>query len=196
MARTRSAALLAVASLLAVQLTATAAPVRYDIQFSGATASGTLPTGSFDYDAAAPAFSDFIVEWNGLSFDLTAQANAPIVSNPPGQPACGASGAALAFLLLSADSCLETVGLRPKQWELAVNSPGVQFDFVGGGGQAQMFFTSNAVAYDFQDKCSQTDIYCGEGSWGISVAEVPEPGTLALLGFGLAGLLGLRKRKQ
>ena len=67
MVRTRVAAVLAAASFFAVHLTAMAAPVHYNIQFSGSTVSSTLPTGSFDYDPTTPAFSNFVVEWNGLS---------------------------------------------------------------------------------------------------------------------------------
>lgn len=195
MVRTRVAAALAAASLFAVHLTAIAAPVHYNIQFSGSTVTGTLPTGSFSYDAATPAFSNFIVEWNGLNFNLTGGANAPIVfvSGQSNAPVCGVSGAAIAFLLLSKDSCLPQE-LAPKKWELLpVGSNSLQFDFVGGGGQGnQMFFTSSSVTYASPDECRPD---CGSGSWQISRA-IPEPGTLALVGFALAGLAASRPRKR
>jgi hypothetical protein len=193
MVRTRVAAVLAAASFFAVHLTAMAAPVHYNIQFSGSTVSSTLPTGSFDYDPTTPAFSNFVVEWNGRSFDLTGGANSPtvFVSNVAGAPVCGAtSGAEKSFLLLSKDSCLPQE-LAPKEWELfPLGSDSLHFDFVGGGGEAEMFFTSSFV--DYANEC-QPD--CGSGSWEISRA-IPEPGTLALLGFGLAGLAASRRRRQ
>ena len=195
MVRTRVAAVLAAASLCAAHLTAMAAPVHYNIQFSGGTVSGTLPTGSFDYDPATPAFSNFVVEWNGLNFNLTGGANSPIVfvSGQPDAPVCGVSGAARSFLLLTKDSCLPQE-LAPKQWELLpVGSDSLQFDFVGGGGQGnQMFFTSSSVTYASADECRP---YCGSGSWQISRA-IPEPGTLALVGFSLAGLAASRRRTR
>lgn len=196
MVRTRVAAVLAAASFFAVHLTAMAAPVHYNIQFSGSTVSSTLPTGSFDYDPTTPAFSNFVVEWNGLSFDLTGGANSPtvFVSNVAGAPVCGAtSGAEKSFLLLSKDSCLPQE-LAPKEWELLpLGSDSLFFDFVGGGGQGnQMFFTSSSVAYASADECRPD---CGSGSWEISRA-IPEPGTLALFGFGLAGLAASRRRRQ
>jgi hypothetical protein len=50
---------------------------RYEINFI--TATGVTPAGSFSYDASQPVnpFSNFVVEWNGATFDLTASANDP-----------------------------------------------------------------------------------------------------------------------
>src|SRR5665213_2302814 len=77
------------------------ADTTYDVDFLG---DGTLPTqGSFTYDSVVPSFSNFTVTWNGVLFDLTASANAPML-NPP-DPSClgGATGAAATFALLSGD---------------------------------------------------------------------------------------------
>jgi uncharacterized protein (TIGR03437 family) len=80
----------------------------YTIQFSVAPDSRnrTVPTGSFTYIESVPVFTDFVVQWGGLTFDLTGDANngglAGGIENPP---AClaGKSGAAASFAVLSGD---------------------------------------------------------------------------------------------
>jgi sugar lactone lactonase YvrE len=69
-----STAVLAFFSLIAT-LPASGA-TRYTIQFTASSGSPTA-TGSFNYDPTIMnSFSSFIVTWNGIAFDLTAQANA------------------------------------------------------------------------------------------------------------------------
>jgi hypothetical protein len=169
-----------------------ATPEHYSITFSGSTIAGTLPTGSFDYDPAAPTFSNFLVAWDGLSFDLTGAANSPVLSGLS-EPVCGASGAALSFLLLNDDPCLTTENVGATRWELGVSGQDVIFSFIGGGGPAgELFFSSVQGPYASVGNCSEQ---CGQGLWQVA-RSVPEPGTLTLLGLGLAGLAVLRRRKQ
>src|SRR5215469_1023406 len=53
-----------------------AAQTTYDIEFM--TSFGTAPSsGSFTYDPST-GFSAFIVQWDGVTFDLTSAANAPL----------------------------------------------------------------------------------------------------------------------
>jgi sugar lactone lactonase YvrE len=79
---------------------------QYTIYFTP-TAGSPSPTGSFNYDPTiANSFSNFIVRWNGLDFDLTGGANTAgitdfgIAQTPPclGQQL----GAPVAFAMLSA----------------------------------------------------------------------------------------------
>jgi hypothetical protein len=71
----------------------------YTINFTG---SSILPTsGSFTYDSAMPGLSNFIVVWDGFTFNLTSSANNPTVVPPlPGCVPAGA-GPAESFALLS-----------------------------------------------------------------------------------------------
>src|SRR5215831_7688655 len=75
----------------------TASVMHYNISFAGvADLVSILPTaGSFDYDAAHPTFTNFVVVWNGVPFDLTSSANSPSIFGSP--TTCTSTGAALSF---------------------------------------------------------------------------------------------------
>lgn len=66
---------------------------------------GTLaPTsGAFDYDAAS-GFSNFLVNWDGEQFNLTAPANSPQGSG------CGTYNAALTFAFLEGMTLCASLG--------------------------------------------------------------------------------------
>jgi hypothetical protein len=72
----------------------------YTINFTGGP---LLPTaGSFTYDPDTPNFTNFLVTWDGVPFDLTSAANDPIIGIGGNPPCIGAAtGAAATFLLLS-----------------------------------------------------------------------------------------------
>jgi len=80
------------------------APVNYTIHFNAT--SGTAPTsGSFTYDSVTEEFSNFLVEWEGRSFDLTSAANNPHMFRAP---AClaGKTGPAATFKALRGCSAI------------------------------------------------------------------------------------------
>ena len=63
--------------LVGAAASATAAPILYNINFTGGTPNAT---DSFLYDSAAALgsqFGNFNVSWSGFSFDLTSSANSP-----------------------------------------------------------------------------------------------------------------------
>ena len=167
----------------------------YVINFTTTSGSPTPASGSFTYDSSNPLFSNFLVTWNGLTFDLTALANAP------GLGLIGCTGEsrtpAYGFSLLSQS----LAGCAPTYtWAAMTLSfmPAANFSFnalVGSGAISPVFIP-----------CSQCDTVNGgspapnlpggqviaSGTWSIS--PVPEPASIILTTTGLLGLLGARRK--
>jgi hypothetical protein len=78
-----------------VESKAWAVPTNYTITFVNLVsgAPGGTPTGSFTYDPDIPAFSDFVVFWDGKTYDLTNNANCI--------PVCTTGSVAESFQLLA-----------------------------------------------------------------------------------------------
>ena len=169
----------------ALSLPMLASPIDYTITFT--TTSGSPPpmSGSFTYDPVT-GFSNFVVMWDGLTFDETVAANAPLVMD-----ACNAqsSSPAYGFEIMS-----ETVPGCPSStmytWEGQFN-PGQSF-------ATEFLFlvmppsvVGDEIGIAFTAGTPGTPSMDAAGTWSLTA--VPEPPTI---GFLLTGMgVGLLVRK-
>lgn len=87
----------------------------------------------------------------------------------------------------------------------AAISCGVCYLVIKDGNQnpSYYFFDLTAAGWNGTDPIILEDFWVGQGAishvaiWGASSSSVPEPGTLGLLGLGLAGMgIGMRRRRK
>lgn len=161
----------------------------YSIFFVG---TPPFPTaGSFTYDPDIQTFSSFLVTWNGITFDLTSAANAPVVSATP--PPClgSATGGAASFALLNGD-CTPAQGNFTTLW-FAQMQPDPIFEF------STYDPTSFIKIYAFDNP--QAGYQVAGGDWSLTQPTIPgpgtapEPGTLVMFASGIVAIAGAVRRK-
>lgn len=165
--------------------------VLYDINFStGPFGFGDLPTsGSFGYDASQPLgsqFTNFIVVWEGISFDLTSDANFPSFVNTDTSACFPTLGSAGVFAALSAPGNCLGVG---SDW-LGIAHPDklsaqFKFEFVDAAlDNSVRIFGFTPIPF------SLSPLLVAQGH-GIRIiaAAVPEPTELPLLVTGVLALV-------
>jgi len=165
------------------------APVFYVINFAlqSGTPGAPLPTSAtFDYNASVPQFTNFLVNWDGLSFDMTNAANSPQINSFSAACVLGDTGAAASFLLLT--NCGNPVsGLTVTTWFANGNLNPQIFNFYSGdamGGNNFIQFTANptTIVAPFNTEALGT----------FTVTAVPEVGTWSLVLVGLGLVVGTR----
>jgi hypothetical protein len=174
-------ALITVGLVFACASGAHAAETAYTIDFT--TEYGNAPTsGSFDWDGTT--ISNLDVTWDGLSFDLTGSANFPEIVN--GGSCGGATGSTLGWDLLSG-SC--NGGVR--NWNVDPSSMPIGFGF-----QDDSCIVSCDAIGGSNSTVESAPLLASGGVFTIvPVTAVPEPSTLLLTVFGLAGLALARRRQ-
>jgi hypothetical protein len=172
----------AIVSLI-VSAPSVSSPVHYEIDFTGG--SPTPTSGSFDYDSAVPSFSNFNVVWNGLTFDLTEEANV----GPGALTACPSiTGAALSFALLAQAPCIAQDGSFEGYRWISTQFEDAPFRWLF------LFEAFTDVPFNtllrIDDVTPSEQVFAtASGGWSISQTAVPEPPTIWLITLCLFGLV-------
>jgi len=152
---------------------AIAAPINYTVAFSylGGLPGTPLPSATFTYDSGA-GFSNFVVSWEGVNYDITAAANQPIGASTP--PSCSSSTFATSFLALE-QQCTQEIWI--------------------GNGDSFSFTAADGPSID--SPCIANSLAPGGFVYGgFSIAAVPEPSTCTVvtLALGILVLCGMPAR--
>ena len=174
-------------------LPAAGSEVTYHVGFTGGSVMSTaVPSGSFAYDPSA-GFSDFFVNWDGVTFDLTSAANAPgLATDPPTGCTSAASDHAYGFLLMSQTAAGCTVPAQYAWSGMYFGEAGAQFTFILNVTSGLSVAQDEISAMVFSAVPESPMMDFGGGGWEITEAGVPEPSTLAMGVAAALGLAGIR----
>ena len=174
-----------------------ASPITYDINFTLTQGSPNATSGTFTYDASQPTgsqFTNFIVQWDTLTFDLTSAANDP---TELGTGCTAGANSSTFFALLSGTAeCSPPI---PPRWEGNTFPTKAHFNITEATPMSPP--TGGEIyADDVTDTPITTDIQGASGSFNITpTSPVPEPTTGYLMltcCVGLARALYVRGKRS
>jgi hypothetical protein len=160
----------------------------YTINFTIASGSPAPISGSFNYDSTTPGFTDFLVNWDGFVYDLTASANSPSIAGTGCAGEASTPAYAFAIMSQSLTSCTYA-SIDSYFWQGNVYAPATPpdsfvFNYEGAGNSDAIYAlgtrrVSGPLAY---------------GAWTIT--PTPEPSGIYILGTGLLAVAGMSWRRK
>ena len=177
-----------------VSVSASAAPITYNFDFTNTAGSLSPNSGSFSFDPTSNQFTAFQVEWNGGTFNLTGSANDP--SMDPGFP-CDTGSNRVHFYNVLVNGC--TAGVAAQWSGISQGAGGSSHNFAMGfstvSGEASV--TVYELGTPSSSSVSTAEIVFGSFKVVPSSpsSDIPEPNTVLLVPVGGAMLLALRRRR-
>jgi hypothetical protein len=156
-----------------------AIPMNFSVFYDGSQLGGT-GSGAFTFDDEAGQLTNFTFQFGDVTGALPNQ--------DLSFPIFGGSAASFIFEILSGqDAHPEGCGIT--------STCGVNLEAVGGLLRFVMFnrlVGAPLASYEFRDAITKTAVFAGM----LTVQQIPEPASLALIGLGVLGVALVRRRRQ
>jgi len=160
----------------------------YQINFTVANGSPAPTSGAFDWNGST--FSNFIVIWDGFTFDMTSLANFPSHYGPPAS--CGSTATDFFNFMVTGQACTPEGGAG-YHWGAQSLNYDTSFAIIDNTPTASAAIIANndfGIIANFTNHDSRGDFTSS------AVVTTPEPGTLSIALVGLLTLVAWKRASQ